>query len=275
MGGTEWLSVGEVLNLEKYPIQDLTKLEAKLLIQECKRQMNERGACELPEFATSWGVEQLAKESEQMANLAFRNAIVGNAYLDEPDAALPLDHVRRMTEPTELGAIAYDQFPKSSLLARIYEWDPLMYFVGAILELPRIYRYADPMGGLNLAVMQEKDYLRWHFDQTDFVTSLSIQDAETGGDFEFVPMIRNSQSENYEKVRSILKGSREGVQYLHNKPGTLVLFQGRHSLHRVSPIQGPRLRFMGLFGFDSKEGTNSSEHLRKIRYGRTTPLVRT
>ena len=35
--------------------------------------------------------------------------------------------------------------------------------------------------------MGQGDELQWHFDQTDFVVSLAIRDAEVGGDFEVVP----------------------------------------------------------------------------------------
>jgi hypothetical protein len=124
------------------------------------------------------------------------------------------------------------------------------------------------MGGLNLSVMNDSDYLRWHFDQTDFVTSLAIQSAESGGNFEYVPMIRNSESENYPAVQKLLKGDLSPVVHLDNVPGTLVLFQGRYSIHRVTPIRGRRPRWIGLFGYDTKPDVNSTPHLREMRYGR-------
>ena len=49
-----------------------------------------------------------------------------------------------------------------------------------MLERGPIFRYADPFGALNLAVMGAGDQLQWHFDQTDFVVSLAIQSAESG-----------------------------------------------------------------------------------------------
>lgn len=115
-----------------------------------------------------------------MAEAAFWNALTGNAYLEEPDKNLPADHVRKIFEPTSLGAVGYDQFPVDNLLRKIYEWEPFMNFIQQILNLPKLYRYADPMGALNLSVMKENDYLRWHFDQTDFVTSLSVRNSEKG-----------------------------------------------------------------------------------------------
>lgn len=119
------------------------------------------------------------------------------------------------------------------------------------------------MGALNIADMQKGDYLRWHFDQTDFVTSLLLQAPESGGEYEFIPMIRNNINENYPQVKAILKGSREGVIKLDIEPGSLVLFEGRNSLHRVTRIRGNTLRHIALFGFDTKPETVSSDYLRR------------
>lgn len=262
----------KTIHFDKYPLLDLKSKVRESIIETARAQLAKTGAAEMPDFLTQEGIDLLIQESLPLEKVAFWNALVGNAYLDEPDPSLPADHVRRMTENTSLGAVGYDQFPAENLLRRIFEWDAFMQFIASILQLPQIYRYADPMGALNLSVMKEGDYLRWHFDQTDFVTSLSVRNAEQGGEFEYVPLIRNSQMENHERVRALLKGAREGVVRIENKPGTLLLFQGRYSIHRVTPIHGGTSRLMGLFGYAAEPGVNSSEYLRKIRYGRTQPL---
>ena len=51
-------------------------------------------------------------------------------------------------------------------------------------------------------------------------------------------------------------------------PGTLLLFEGRRSIHRVSPIRGPRARHVALLAYDTKPGTDSSPLLKRVRYGR-------
>lgn len=54
-------------------------------------------------------------------------------------------------------------------------------------------------------------------------------------------------------------------------PGTLMLFEGRWSLHRVTPVVGDVPRHVALFGYDTKSGTLSSEVLKQVRYGRAEP----
>jgi hypothetical protein len=56
-------------------------------------------------------------------------------------------------------------------------------------------------------------------------------------------------------------------------PGTLLIFEGRHSLHRVSPVKGERLRHVGLLAYDTRAGTVSSDLLREVRYGRVAAFT--
>ena len=162
----------------------------------------------------------------------------GTAYLEFPDFSLPADHPRLHFADYRLRAVAYDITPYDSPLRRLYEWDPMKDLIEAVLERGPIYRYADPFGALNLAVMGAGDLLQWHFDQTDFVVSLAIQSAESGGDFEVVPRLRSAEDERYDEVAAVLGGDRSRVETLPMRPGTLLIFEGRHSLHRVSPVTG-------------------------------------
>jgi hypothetical protein len=192
---------------------------------------------------------------------------LSSAYLEAPDPALPGDHPRRWQGRHRLGVVAYDLFPHQSAARRLYEWGPLRGFVAAVLDRGPIYPYGDPFGALNLAVMGEGDELQWHFDQTDFVVSLALRPAVAGGDFEFVPRVRNDDRQ----VAGILAGRRNLVQTLSMPPGTLLLFEGRHSLHRVSPVSGTASRLVALLGFDTNPGTTGTVGLHRERYGRTLP----
>lgn len=258
-----------LVNLERYPIVDLTTAAARALVAAAREQVRSMGAAELPDFIRPQALPHLIADARRLAPSAHRSAGVGSAYLEIPDFELPEDHPRRMLGPYAVGVIAYDQFPASSPLRQLYEWDTLMAFIGAVLGHRKLFRYADPLGALNLAVMADGDELQWHFDQTDFVVSLAIQDAEEGGDFEVAPLIRSAADERYPAVKRVLEGASEDVVTLPMTPGTLLIFEGRHSIHRVSPIRGRTPRLVGLLAYDTKAGTNSTEVLRLSRYGRT------
>lgn len=267
--GTTFSTWNEVIDLDRYPITSLETKAGQKLLEECRKQLATWGASEMPNFVRPKALDALVQEGSRIEHRAYRNALVGNAYLDEGEPGESADHARNLKERTVLGVIANDEFPSTSLLRQIYEWEPVMLFVGAILELPKIYRYGDPMGALNLSVMVNGDYLRWHFDQSDFVTSLAIRMPERGGAFEFFPRLRSPGNPNFEKVRGVLHGNRKGVETLPNKPGSLVLFQGKYSLHRVTPIEGKTSRLMALFSYDEQPDRGGTDYLRMIRYGRT------
>jgi len=47
-----------------------------------------------------------------------------------------------------------------------------------------------------------------------------------------------------------------------------MLFNGRRSMHRVSPIVGEVPRYVALLAYDTKLGTDSTDELKLSRYGR-------
>jgi len=261
-------SPATLVDLQRYAILDLDAPKMQDVLTWARAQLAATGACEVPDFLTPVGLAAVRADAHSLAPRAYRSTGVGSAYLEVPDFHLPADHPRRMLGEYAVGVIAYDMFPAQSPLRRLYEWDPMMDFIGAVLQRGRLYRYADPLGALNLAVMGDGDQLQWHFDQTDFVVSLAIQDADDGGDFEVAPHIRSPDDECYPAVRSVLGGTSDALVRLPMTPGTLLIFEGRHSIHRVSPIRGATDRLVGLLAYDTKPGTTSTELLRLSRYGR-------
>jgi hypothetical protein len=242
------------------------------LVEQGRKQMLATGACEIPGFVRPAALPALVADAQRLTALAHRSGGLGTVYLGFPDESFALDHPRQWLGNYGLGAVAYDLFPADSPIRQLFEWQELRAFVAAILGLDTIYPYADPLGALNLAVMVEGDELQWHFDQTDFVVSLALQDADDGGDFEVAPFIRTTDDERYDDVARVLAGDRDPLTVLPMTPGTLLVFGGRTSMHRVSPIHGPTPRLVGLFGYDTKPGTMSSDLLKEVRYGRVEPV---
>ena len=257
------------VDLERYPILDLEARAAQALVAQCRSQLEARGACELPGFVTAEATERMAKESDALVGRGHFAETRATAYLGLPEQDWPAGHPRNfLCTRSAVEAIAYDLLPASHALRQLYEWDALMAFVAAALGKPRLFRYADPLGALNVAAMRDGDELAWHFDQTDFVVSLALRDAERGGDFEFTPLVRSATDECYPAVQAVLEGDATRVCTLPMQPGTLLLFEGRHSLHRVTRIEGATTRLVALLAYDTKPDTVSSELLRRVRYGR-------
>jgi hypothetical protein len=233
-------------------------------------ELRDRGVSVVPGFVTGEALATMVAECDALAEGAYHQDVQGTPYLELPDeSAWPADHPRRTWARSSVHTVAYDRFPTTSLIRRLYEDDDFLAFLSRVLGRSPLYRYADPLGALNLAVMVDGDVLGWHFDQTDFVVSLAIQSSERGGDFENAANVRMADDESYERVKEVLDGGGETVVEPMT-PGTLMIFEGRRSLHRVTPIEGSVPRYVALFGFDTKPGTVSSELLKLVRYGRAS-----
>lgn len=254
----------DLIDTVRYP------LGAADLVERSRRQFVDDGVCILPGFIRDEWTAALVAECDALAPLAHRSLVEGTPYLALPDESYPPGHVRRALVHNSLEAVAYDLFPADSLLRGLYESDELMSFVGAVLGQPVLYRYADPFGALNLAVMRDGDVLGWHFDMTDFVVSIALQSSAAGGDFLNAKQLRSAADECYGAVAAVLADDAGStlVRTEPMRPGTLMLFNGRTSLHKVSPIGGDVPRYVALLAYDTKPGTDSSELLKLVRYGR-------
>lgn len=274
-GALDIRDVASIINLRDYPLDRLDGPEGRVLLARCRAMLAADGACLLPGFLTEAAVALAAQEAKALAGRAYRRPSPSSstAYIAAPDESFPVDHPRNRIMSAFAEVVGLDQIPRRCVVRRIYEWDGLLAFLRATLEREEVYRYADPMGGLNVTVMRRGDHDGWHFDQTDFVVSMLLQPSETGGHFEYSPHIRTAEDENYDAVRRVFDGDRGLIRRLDLRPGTFALFLGRNSLHRVSPVEGETPRMISLFGYDTKPGTMSSERLRLGRYGRTEPLA--
>jgi hypothetical protein len=266
-----------LVDLDRYPVEDPDGRGAAVAAHHAE-ELARTGVSILPGFLRPDALPGLVAECDHLAERAYLQDVQGTPYLELPDAdAWPTGHPRVTWDRSSVHTVAYDRFdPATSALRALFEWDALLAFVSRMLRRTPLYRYADPLGAMNLAVMREGDALGWHFDQTDFVVSLALQPSEGGGEFENVQRLRwvdgGGIDERYDEVERVLSGrAPELVTTVPMEAGTLMLFEGRWSLHRVTPVIGGTPRHVALFGYDTQPGTMSSELLKLVRYGRSDP----
>lgn len=172
---------------------------------------------------------------------------------------------------TAKDTVAYADIPAEHLIRQIYESDEVLAFIKDVLALDALYRHADPLAALNLQGFTAGQQLGWHFDRSDFSVTLSLQAASAGGDFEYVRMLRNENDDCYDAVRQFLDDPKtQQIEVLPQVPGTLTLFRGRYSLHRVTPVEGDRLRLNAVFAYVDQPNVEFSAYARQLFYGRTS-----
>ncbi len=262
-------SLEALVDLDRYPITNLRSAAGRTLLRDCRNQIAARGACLLHGFIQGAAIETMISETESLIPLCHHYAnCTTTPYQETVHPNARTNHPRKSPRTSSNHVLAYDLIPSHAAVRRLYESDGLLDFVAKVLGLTILHRYADRLGALNIAVNMAGDHNGWHFDQCDFVTSLLIREAQSGGQFEFVPNIRNEKDENYPAVRRVLDGEGERVVALPMKAGSLSIFRGRHSMHCVTEIDGDKPRLIALLGYDTQPGVLMTESASLRRFGR-------
>jgi len=259
-----------LVNLEKYPISDTIDGTGKAFAEKCRREYLHTGLCMLPGFILPQALDSLASEAEAMREDAFFCKSSHNAYLTDDNETVADDDVRKRQEQTYVGSVPYDKIPIESKLNQLYKWDPLKDFIGAVLGKDSFYRFADPFGACSINVFVDGGEHGWHFDESEFTVTLMLQKPDQGGTFEYVPRIRDLPNEK-EIVEQVLNGERDKVVELPFTEGTLLIFGGRQTIHRVSRVSGEKARLVPVLCYSENPDVVNSESVRKLFWGRTGP----
>ena len=238
-------------------------------ITDVKHSFDRDGVVTLPDFTRAAARDTLIQEALLWADSAFFTTSTHNVYLTPSDQSHPADHVANRQINSSKGCITTDQIPTDSGLQTLYHNPQFQAFVTAVLGEKALYPYADPQSSINLHYAHEGQELGWHFDNSSFAITLLLQAPEGGGVFEYIPGLRNSAAGemNFAGVADVLDG-KTPVQTLEMQPGTLVLFRGRNSMHRVTPTGGPRTRLLVVLAYNDAPGVSLSEGARMTFYGR-------
>ena len=248
----------------RYPIAD------PAFRSECKTAFDEAGALVLHGFLTPEAVEAVRRDGENKIADAYFCASSHNVYLTPKDTGLPDDHPFNRQVISSKGLIADDQIDAASPLKEVYNDADFRSFVSHVVGEGAIHPYADALSAVNLHFAKAGQELGWHFDNSSFATTILIQKPQAGGRFEYVRDLRDSASGdmNFDGVGSVLDGTTR-PDMLEAGPGTLMLFRGRDSLHRVTPTEGGTTRMLAVLAYNSQPGISLSESAMRTFYGRT------
>ncbi|WP_454805202.1 HalD/BesD family halogenase [Paraburkholderia fungorum] len=224
------------------------------------------GCAVVRNFISPSHLATLEQESRALSAHAFFSRRKVNPYATADDASIEANDPRRHFVEYSNGFVARDLIPERSVLQTIFRSAQFKRFIAAVLELPTVHEYADPIAGLVINVMPDGSELPWHFDTNDFVVSLLTVKPESGGQFEYCTNLRSGKHENFSGVKAVIKGDRGPVTTLDLTPGDLQIFKGRNSLHRVTPTVGERHTV--LFGYSTEPGVVGRPERTRLVYGR-------
>ena len=258
---------GRYIDLSRFPIHDLAGVQGRIFLTGCRAELAETGACNLEGFIRSDAAAAMSDEAQVLMPLAYVKNNRRNAYFTKEDPSLPADHPLRAFFPLKMSQLANDAIPKTAAIQRLYEWDPLTDFIRGVLGLDALFRIADPFLALNLTYLKAGDLQPWHYDHNEFTVTLLLQEAETGGAFEYMPRLRTAEDENFAAVKRLFAGEHEGVRTLPRQPGTLTIFKGRYAMHRVTEVAGTRPRISAILSYDSLPNQFAADETNAFIYG--------
>jgi hypothetical protein len=257
----------DVLDLDRYPIDQPDAPEFSALVCACRREMQANGMFNLDGFVRPAAIAEAAREIQPLCHRAFIHQRRHNVYFEDRVDGLPADHGALAQFDTVNHTLCDDQL-QGTLVHKIYEFEPLPAFLACVLQKPRLYLMSDPLARVNVMDYRPGETLNWHFDRCLFTTTLLIQATEAGGEFEYRTNLRTETDPNYDGVARLLRGSDPDIRVNPLAAGTLNVFAGKNTLHRVSTVRGNSNRLVAVYSYYEHPGAMFSDAERIGFYGR-------
>ena len=256
-------------NISKWVNLNSCFLNSVDFADECRQKLFDTDTLLLPQFLLPEALHQILEEAKTQAHLAYFTNKTHNVYLSQSDTSLPKTHVFNRQVRSTKGCITTDQIPSESGLHVIYNSSVFKKFIARVVQEDAIYPYADSLSGINIHYANEGQELGWHFDNSSFAITLLLQAPEEGGIFQYVSDLRNIDSgeTNFDGVEAVLN-DKVPVKTLNIEEGTLILFRGLNSLHRVTPIIGSGTRILVVLAYNNTSNVSLSESARMTFFGR-------
>jgi hypothetical protein len=249
-----------VLDLNRYPIDQLDSSQGRVLLTLNQTKLDQDGMFTLPGFIRPESLDSILKEVEPLLyGNSFAHSRLHNIYFEDNLSGISADHPALRKGQTTNHTVCGDQIADSAL-SRIYEWQPLVEFLTQVTGKKCLYLMDDPLAALNVLEYRSLEpALNWHFDRSEFTTTLLLCDADHGGEFQYRSGLRTSNDPNYEGVAALLAGDDHEVRTLPMTAGTLCVFRGVETAHRVTPVTGTRSRIVAVFSYYEQPGVRFSK----------------
>ena len=258
-----------LLDLERYPID--RPESARELIAHCRAELRRNGMFNLHGFVRPQAIACAVAQINQRIPAAYTHERRHNVYFLDRIEGIAADHPALTPFQTINHTLCADQL-QGTLVERIYEWPPLVAFIAQVLEKRELFLMKDPLARLNVMEYRPGEALNWHFDRSIYTTTLLIQAAQAGGEFEYRSNLRADDDPNYDGVGRTLRGEDSEVRVNPLAAGTLNVFAGKNTLHRVSTVRGSRPRLVAVFSYYERPGVEFTERERLGFYGRAQAL---
>ena len=257
----------DLIDLERYPLHRLDGAAGAALVERCIADLERNGMFTLEGFMHRPVIDAILPELlQKLRTQSFTHAREHNIYFDDKLSELAGDHPALTRVKTVNHTLCGDQIAEP--LQRIYQWPHLIGFLARVMHKPALYPMADPLACANVMGYYDGEGLNWHFDRSEFTTTLLLQAPDRGGDFQYRHALRSTDDPNYDGVARLLRGEDPEVSTLKLGAGDLNVFKGVDTAHRVTPPIGDRARIITVFTYYETPGKMFSDEENLGFYGR-------
>ena len=258
-----------LLDLEHYPLDRPDSDEYRQRLQRCQAALANDGLFDLAGLLRSQALGPILEVLRPLIDTAsFTHQRRHNIYFSPEVPGLARDHPALREMETVNRTVCADQMGQTDLV-RVYEWAPLRRFLAEATAVPELFVMEDDLARVNVMSYRDGEALNWHFDRSEFTTTLLLQQPAAGGDFEYRPDLRADGEANHDDVGRLVSGLDEAVRRHRADPGTLTVFAGRNTAHRVTPAVGKRDRIIAVFSYYERPGVMFTPAERLGFYGRS------
>ena len=268
------LSIEDTLDLSRYPIHEHANPLRARVIAELRADLAMQQYCVLPNFIRKEARLRCVEQTKRVRPLANHISDDRNCYLQRVrDETLPDDHPRNILAASSSRMLGYHLIPADSPIKALYHWEETRRMIAEIVGVDALYDNEDPFQPVNILCFENGDQSSWHFDSTNaFTVTLLLQEPEGGGMFQMSPNTRTQEDSCLDQVRAVVSGQADHIIIdVAREEGSLCIFRGCNSLHRVTQIEGDRMRIMGVFVYENEPGVIGDMEVNEIVYG---PSVR-
>jgi hypothetical protein len=259
-----------ILDLDRYPLDKPGTPAWETLVARCRADLVKDGMFNLEGLVRPEALAQaIAEIRPVMDTLSFTHRRRHNIYFRKEVPGLAADHPALALCETVNHTVCADQITQS-VPVWIYEWSHFISFLAAAMGKPALFPARDDLARVNVMSYRDGEALNWHFDRSEFTTTLLLQVPEGGGEFIYRTDLRSDDDPNYDGVAKLLRGEDPEVKSLTLSAGTLNVFRGKNTAHKVGTVKGKTERLIAVFSYFDRPGVVFSREDQLGFYGRTT-----
>lgn len=261
-------AIEAIVDLDAYPLHEPDSDVYAALVDRCRAGWQAEGLFDLPGLLHAAALDDAVQGLRPLVDHhSFTHRRRHNIWFLRTVPGLAPDHPALREVETVNHTVCGDQMDGSPLVT-LYEWPALRTFLADVIGLPTLHLMDDEISRLNVMSYREGEALNWHFDRSVFTTTVLLQQPNGGGMFEYRTDLRSDDDPNYDGVAVLVAGDDPLVRRHPAEPGTLTVFGGRNTAHRVTPAEGERDRLVAVFCYYDRPGVAFTDEERIGFYGR-------